>query len=251
MSEWWTYSFSDFLMFSPSTYYRLFELYNAAIWPAQLLAFATGVAILALLHRPGDWPGRVVAAILAACWLWVAWAYFFLRYSTISLAGNYFAMGFAAQALLIAWIGIVRSRLRFQGPAAPIKFRIKFDGTFVLGTAGLCIFLYALVVHPLIGPLTGRPWLQAEIFGVAPDPTVVATLGILVTARRPHWELLVIPLLWCAVSGATLWTMQSPEAPVLPAIGVVALVLTAWKSLRSGGSTSSLEPEDLRSSMSR
>jgi hypothetical protein len=28
MSEWWSYRFSDLLMFSPETYYRLFELYN-------------------------------------------------------------------------------------------------------------------------------------------------------------------------------------------------------------------------------
>src|SRR5215213_7179958 len=69
MSEWWTYSLSDFLLFSPRTYYRLFELYNLAIWPAQLLALALGVLILALL-RPGRvWKGRVVATLLAACWL--------------------------------------------------------------------------------------------------------------------------------------------------------------------------------------
>jgi hypothetical protein len=77
----------------------------------------------------------------------------------------------------------------------------------------------------------GRPWLQAELFGVAPDPTAIATLGTLVAARRPHWELLVIPLLWCAVSGTTLWTMRSPDALVLPAAAVLALSLTAWKVL--------------------
>ena len=29
MSEWWTYRLSNFLLFSPRTYYRLFELYNS------------------------------------------------------------------------------------------------------------------------------------------------------------------------------------------------------------------------------
>jgi hypothetical protein len=236
MPEWWTYSLSDFLMFSPRTYYRLFELYNSAIWPAQLLAIVLGLAILALLRRAEVWPGRAVAAILAACWLWVAWAYFLLRYDDISLAGNYFAIVFAGEGLLIAWVGIVRSRLRLQGPAS---------------TAGFCIFLYALLVHPLIGPLMGRPWLQAEVFGVAPDPTVIATLGVVVAAQRTHWELLVIPLLWCAVSGATLWTMQSPDAPVLPAAAALALLLTAWKSRPPGRDTSSVEPDDLPSSISR
>jgi hypothetical protein len=226
-------------MFSPRTYYRLFELYNAAIWPAQLLAIALGVAGLVLLRRAGLWAGRAVAAILAACWLWVAWAYFFLRYADISLAGSYFAVGFAAEALLIAWVGIVRSRLRFEAPAGTAR------------TTGFCIFVYALVVHPLLAPLMGRPWLQAELFGVAPDPTAIGTLGVLVTAQRRHWEFLALPLLWCAVSGATLWTMQSPDAPILPAAAVLAVLLTAWKSRPRGRDTSSVEPDDLPSSISR
>ena len=28
MSEWWTYRLSDFLLYAPRTYFRLFELYN-------------------------------------------------------------------------------------------------------------------------------------------------------------------------------------------------------------------------------
>ena len=48
MSEWWTYTLSDFLLFSPRTYYRLFEIYNAAIWPAQIVALGLGLAMPAL-----------------------------------------------------------------------------------------------------------------------------------------------------------------------------------------------------------
>jgi Family of unknown function (DUF6064) len=225
MSEWWTYSLSDFLLFSPGTYYRLFELYNVAIWPLQLVSLALGVAILGLLLRDVllrdvAWRGRAIAAVLAGCWLWVAWAYFLKRYETINWAAGYFAIGFAVEALLLVWSGIVRDRLRF---------RPSLD---FLGLAGLCIFLFALLVHPLTGPLAGRPWLQVELFGVAPDPTAVATLGVLVAAHRPHWELLVVPIIWCAISGATLWTMQSPDALVVPGVAVVVLVLTGWKTLR-------------------
>ena len=46
MSEWWTYSPANFLMFSARTYYRLFELHNKALWPAHGLALLTGFAIL-------------------------------------------------------------------------------------------------------------------------------------------------------------------------------------------------------------
>src|SRR5688572_19350147 len=102
MSEWWTYSLSDFLLFAPRTYYRLFELYNAAIWPAQIVALALGGAILLLLAWRGPvWRGRVVAALLALCWLWIGWAFLLERYARINWAAEYLALGFALEALLL------------------------------------------------------------------------------------------------------------------------------------------------------
>ncbi len=215
MSEWWTYELSDFLLFSPRTYYRLFELYNRDVWPAQILAFALGIGILVLWQQ-----GRVISAILVGLWLWVAWAYLLVRYDTINWAGSYFALGFGLQALLLVWSGVVRNLL---------QLRPRGDR---LGAAGLAIFLFALIGQPLIGPLAAREWAQAEIFGLAPDPTVVGTLGLVVAARRALWALLVIPCIWCAISGATLWAMQSPDAFVTPCAAVLALLLTGWKALR-------------------
>ncbi len=114
MSEWWTYSLSSFLLFSPRTYYRLFELYNADVWPLQIVTLALGLAILALIWRAPVWSGRAVAAILVACWLFVAWAYLLERYDSINFAARYFAIGFALQAALLAWTGVIRDRLRFD-----------------------------------------------------------------------------------------------------------------------------------------
>jgi hypothetical protein len=225
MSEWWTYSLSDFLLFSPRTYHRLFELYNLAIWPAQLLALALGIAILALMVRRPAWHGRAIAAILTGCWLWVAWAYLFTRYDTINWAARYFTAGFALQALLLALSGVVRDRLTMRAGRADLALR-----------AGVGLFLFGLIAHPLIGPLLiGRPWTQVELFGLAPDPTVVATLGVVVAAERPLWHLAIVPLAWCAIAGATLWTMGSPDALVLPAAASLAIAVTMWKTLvRSG-----------------
>ncbi len=72
MSEWWTYRLTSFLLFSPRTYYRLLELYNLAIWPAQLAGMAIGLAIVALLIGKRGHRERIIAGLLAACWLWIA-----------------------------------------------------------------------------------------------------------------------------------------------------------------------------------
>jgi hypothetical protein len=205
MGEWLTYSLSDFLLFSPRTYYRLFELYNRAVWPAQLLALALGAAVLLLLRRADTMAAQIVAAILAACWLWVACAYHLERYDTINWAATYYAVAFGAEALLLAW--------------AALRLSLRTNPT------GPALFLFALVLQPLIGPLLGRPWAQVELFGLAPDPTVVGTLGLVLLADgRIRWALLAIPLLWCAVTGLTLWAMGSPDALVAPAAAVVAVL---------------------------
>ena len=215
MSEWWTYHLSDFLLFSSRTYYRLFEIYNAAIWPGQLAAFALGAALLVVLRRGAPARGRLAGGILAACWLWVAIAFHAHRYATINWAAVYFSWAFVVEAALLLWLCVLRDRVRFER---------AFDGA---GRAGLAIFLFALTVMPLASPILGRGWKAVEIFGVAPDPTAVATLGILLAAggRGRGW-LMVVPAIWCAVSGFTLLAMKSHDAWIPPLAAAIAVVLS-------------------------
>lgn len=221
MSEWWTYSLTSFLLFSARTYYRLFELYNAAVWPLQIVTLALGVSILVLIVRAPAWSGRAVAVILAALWLFVAWAYHWERFDPINFAARYYALGFALQAVLLIWTGAVRNGLTFTG----------ING---VRWSGIAILVYALALHPLIPLLIGRPLTQTEIFGIAPDPTAIATLGILLAAARPHRHLLALPTLWGIVSALTLWTMDQVEATVVVGVAILALttaIVTSAKCL--------------------
>ena len=223
MSEWWTYRLSNFLLFSPRTYYRLFELYNAAIWPAQIVAVCAGLAILLLLSRPGDRGSRLLSALLAACWLWIAIAFHTRRYATINWVAVYFAWGFGLQAALLLWTGVVRGRL------------VVRESGNLYRRAGFWIFLFALLLEPLTGPLLNRKWSQIEIFGVAPDPTAVATLGVLLLASgRARGTLMVLPTVWCFLSGATLWAMKAPDAGILPLAAAAAVFLAARKRRPAG-----------------
>jgi len=196
MSEWWTYRLTSFLLFSPRTYYRLFELYNLAIWPAQVAGAAIGLAIVALLIGKYRHRDRIVASLLTVCWVWVGWAFLYQRYAQINWMATWFAAAFALEALLLVGLGIFAGRIAFSAPHGSGFW-------FVTALLAICV-----VGYPLLAPLAGRPWTTAETFGVTPDPTAIGTVAALVLVRRRiRWLLLIVPLLWCAVAAATLWAM--------------------------------------------
>jgi hypothetical protein len=222
MPEWWTYTLSDFLLFSPRTYYRLIERHNEALWPGQVAAFGLGLVVVGLLRRPNARQERMISAILATLWAWVAWAFVWRRYATINWAAKYLLWLFAIEVLLLVWIGVIR-----EGP----RFGWRRDTPGILGSA---LLILSLVLYPAFAPLLGRGWRQAELFGVAPDPTVLGTLGVLLLADGPpRWVLLAMPVLWCVVSGTTLLAMGSPEAGVLLTAALLAVGTSGWRARRS------------------
>ncbi|GLS38639.1 hypothetical protein GCM10010869_42340 [Mesorhizobium tianshanense] len=215
MSEWWTYRLEDFLLFSPRVYWRMFELHNAAFWPLHLLTLAAGLAIVLLVLRRPRRHGLWVALILAALFAFVGWSFLWSRYAAINWAIAYVAPAFGLQALLLA-IG------------AAARGGLAFDRQDMAGRLGLLIMAIGLVAYPLVAPLFGRPWASAEVFGIAPDPTAITTLGMLLAAHGGLTPLLFpIPLLWLLLSGLTLHTMGDPQAwlPLLAAGATVAALV--------------------------
>jgi hypothetical protein len=213
MPEWQTYSLADALLFSPRVYWRLIHLHNEAVWPLHILALLLGAAILKGGVRPSRWTAQAAAAGLAVAWVWVAWSFLWSRYATINWPMVYVAPGFALQGLLLVWFGAVRSRL------------VLMSSLRIPRVIGLALFSYALLVHPWVAILAGRPIQAAEVVGILPDPTVIATLGLISMAAgaRMEWLLLVVPLAWCALSWATLYAMGEPEAWIMVAAAVLAV----------------------------
>lgn len=218
MAEWWSYSLEDFLLFSPRVYWRMFVLHNGAVWPLHGAAVLIGLLVVWWTGRPRPWSARAVALVLALVWAWVAWSFLWTRYATINWAAPWAAGGFALQALLLLWLGAFGSGLP-RGEAPPVPRAI-----------GWGLLLYGLLLHPFTGMISGHPAAAAELFGIAPDPTAIATLGlaVLMKGAAMAWAVLALPLAWCAVSWATLHTMGGPEGAVPAAAATLAIVARAW-----------------------
>ncbi|WP_215399174.1 DUF6064 family protein [Rheinheimera oceanensis] len=203
MNSWASYQLQDFIPFSADVYFRLLERISESWWPLHLLSLLLGAAVLVLALKKRD---RLVWLLMAPVWAFVGWVFFMQHYAQLNWAGNYMGYAFYAQAILLLWLALAGFGRR-KAPAAKIS----------AVAIGLGIALTGLIALPLIAPLSGAGWGQAQVFGIHADPTAITTLGLALMLLRGWrlWLVAFIPLLWLLLSGLTLWVLQAAEAWLL------------------------------------
>jgi len=80
----------------------------------------------------------------------------------------------------------------------------------------------------------GHPWPETGLFGTAPDPSVVKTLGMMLAVPSP-WQrrsLSVIPLLWCLVALTTSFGLNRSELAITAGAGLIIWIVASIFTLR-------------------
>lgn len=211
-----------------NAFLAMFERGNAAIWPMQLVWYASAAAMVGLALWPMRRASQLICLLAAAYFAWVGIAYFGVLFSGTHLAwvSGLWAAAFILEAILLLVAGIVRRDLVF----AP-----RWDLASVLGAVFIS---YALVAYPIIGLLGGQPLSSLPVFGLAPCPTAIFAFGLLLWARPPAPRyLLLIPLAWGLA--ATPGGMATPIVADfgLALAGVVAAGVLIWRDRTSSGQT--------------
>jgi len=195
--------------FTEEQFFDVFVQYNAAMWPLPIMAYLLGVAALCLTF----WSSRVatasISAILALMWFVNGAAYHWSFFAAINPAARGFGIIFAIQALFLLCAPFVWTSFRI---AARRDVR-----TFV----GIGFAAYALIGYPALGWLFGHAYPAVPVFGIAPCPTTIFTIGILMlgTWKVARW-LLVIPGLWALLGGSAAVVLNVPQD-----FGLIAAVL--------------------------
>ncbi|MDQ7732527.1 MFS transporter permease [Halomonas sp. SpR1] len=220
MNAWTSYQLQDFIPFTAEVYFRLLERMGETFWPLHLLTLALGAATLALALRHST---RLACLLPSPVWAFVAVTFFFQRYAELNWAGGYVGYAFICQAVLLVVMTLtgwgIDKRPSHTSPPVVI---------------GMTITLFGLIVMPLMAPMSGGSWYQAEVFGIHADPTAVTTLGLVLIMLRglALWIAAIIPALWLVVSGLTLQALDSTGGAVLFAVLAIALVGLVWGSKR-------------------
>lgn len=213
------------LPFTHDQFIDVFAVYNAGIWPAQLVAGLLGLAVCVAMARGGTHSWPLAGAGLAAMWIWTGVAYHGLFFSRINEAAIGFGVLFVLQGLLLL-LAAVRGRLKF-GPRTLRSPR---------AIAGWALIGYSAVLYPLVSWLTGMAYPAMPTFGVTPCPVTLFTFGVLLLASSPPWWLLPIPFAWSLLGGSAAMLLRVPADWALLASAASALPLLARVRERQSGS---------------
>lgn len=216
------------LPFTRDQFLAVFAAYNEAVAPFQLVLLVAGIAAVVLILYPVRRSDRIVGALLAGLWLWMAVQYHWRFFRTINPAATLFAAAFLIEAVLLAEFAVRRQRLRFRA-------RTSWSG----GGSGwaLALVIYALAVYPAIGWALGHRYPATPTFGL-PCPTTIFTLGLLAwTEQRPPLVIMVIPWAWALVGTVAALQLGMREDLGLPVALVVSLL--RWNAQRPRTAASS------------
>lgn len=190
----------------------VFNQYNNAIWPAQILFVALAIAVIALICCKFKYSSKIISVIMGLLWLWMGIVYHWTFFLAINPAAKIFTIGFVLQGLLFIYFGLFKDKL---------TFRFNRDLPSYLGMGMIVV---SLLIYPIIGYIAGHQFPNNPTFGV-PCPTTIFTLGVLLLSVKPLKRLAIIPIVWSAIGFMAAISFGIYEDSLLLLSGIIALIV--------------------------
>ncbi len=188
------------LPFSQTQFLEVFAAYNAAIWPLQIATLLLGVLAIVLVFSACRWSDRIISAVLALLWALMGIGYHWLYFSTVNPAAWIFGGLFMLAASVFLIEGTIRDSIRFR------------PRTGISGWVATVLIVYGIAVYPATSLLVTHPYPQTPLFGVAPCPTTIFTLGMLLLAKHPTpFFLAALPIIWSLIGASAAILLDVPQ----------------------------------------
>lgn len=175
-------------------FFSTLQVYNESAFLITILTYFLGLAAMYLVSRGSRQASRFVSGILGFLWLWsgIVFNMLFFGPSDVEILGVtvtglwYFAgILFIVQGLLFTVLGAAEAALSFSPAISPYS------------AVGAVFIVYATVIYPAVGFLTGYPYPRYPIFGSAPCPVTIFTWGLLLwVSRKVPLRVAAIPFAW-------------------------------------------------------
>jgi hypothetical protein len=174
-------------------FYSTLQSYNETFWPMIIFTFLLGVVVVYLAARKRS-SNKTISAILSFLWIWSGIVFFIIYYGPMDaeflglvIPGVWYLGGilFLIQGVLFFILGVVKSSL---------SFRLGSDW---LSGVGALMIVYAMVIYPVIGFLTGYSYPRYPVFGIAPCPLTIFSIGLFQWSDiKMPIAIVLIPFIW-------------------------------------------------------
>jgi hypothetical protein len=202
------------LPFTQDQFFELFAFYNLGLGVFPWLVLVCGFALAGMFFWPRPIRNAWIVWFLDVLWLINAVCYHLGAFWQINPAALGFAGLFFIEAIGLGAVAVTARDDLFL-PRDKWHFWFSFACTS-----------FSLILYPLWTISDGHEYPAMPLFGVAPCPTTIFTIGILIMMRSPHREwLLVLPLVWCVIGGSAALSLGVTPDVALWVAGVTAFVL--------------------------
>lgn len=209
--------------FTTEQFMEVFRSYNTAIKPLQFLMTMLAIVCIGGLIRKDRFSVSGSLLILSIMWLVNGIGYHIMFFSKVNPLAKVFGAGFILEAVALMVMAVMSIR------------RPQVELSMARRIAGWVMVFYGMIIYSVIGWLLGHRYPAAPMFGVAPCPTVIYSLGLLlILPKKIFLPVFIIPLLWVAIGSFAAFKFGMMEDLGLLMAGLTTLYFLFDKnSLRS------------------
>ena len=209
-------------MMDAEVFFNNVSAYNVSIFPMQIITLVIAVILTCLLFvRPSTIVSKLIKIYLSFTFVWFVLMFPF---------EGVFKIGFGLVHIVIAilfFIDIFTAKIEFKFPETSGKRYFM-----------LFLIFSAFALYPLIEYMSGHLYPKILLFGVAPCPTTIFSLALLIGAVPKVGKLIFILLIFSAISsGLSAPIMLGVWADLLLLVsgiyGLITLVKN-WKLIGKG-----------------
>jgi len=203
-------------------FFKNVSAYNVSIFPMQIITLVVAVILTYLLFvRPGAIVNKLIKVYFSLTFVWFVFMFPFEGVLKITFGLLHLAIA------IFFFIDIFTAKTEF-----------KFPETSGKRTFMLFLIFSAFALYPLIEYMSGHIYPKVLLFGVAPCPTVIFSLALLIGAVPKVGKIIFILLIFPAIfSGLSVPIMLGVWADLLLLFtGVYGLItlIRNWKLIGKG-----------------
>jgi hypothetical protein len=206
------------LPFTIEQFLKIFEDYNLAVWPMQIVLYILGAGAIFFAVKKLPQSNKIIFLILAVLWIWMGIVYNLIYFTAINRAAYIFGISFIVEGTLFFFTAFSKNTIPFQ---------LRPD---LNGITGCLLLVFALVLYPILGNFQGHVYPSSPTFGL-PCPTTIFTFALLLWAnKRIPIVLLIIPFVWSIIGFSAAFSLGIKEDIGLIISGLLSTFLIAAKN---------------------